>query len=287
MRKFIKYEIKGTYRFILGLLSILLIAFTIIQFKGHKDFTNLANPSPMINPFEFIALLSILVIFGAFVTAFFYIIGSFRKELYEDRGYLTFTLPLTGNQIVGGKLLVALLWTFIIGITIVVYNLLLATFLFKVKWSSYLEVFKGLINLWGLTFSIGGIISVVLSLTIIYFSITLSKISFKNKKVGGLWFIAFLLISGVVSYIVNRVNIALPYYLDLSTFKLTNVRDLTDLFWMVDISKGVHVIPNGMHNIVGVTENMFPNIFGKLTELLISIGMFLGTSQLIEKRIDL
>lgn len=279
MRKFIKYEIKGTYKFILGLLSILLIAFTIIQFKGRNIFSSLDNPSPMMKPFELVALLSLLAIFGAFITAFFYIVGSFRKDLYEDRGYLTFTLPLSGNQILGGKLIVALLWFLIIGLVTIVYNALLGTILFKVNWTSFFRMFKEVANIWGLTITIGGIISAVLSLTIIYFSMALSRVSFKNKKIGGLWFIAFLIISGIVSYIVLRVNVALPYYFDLNTFKLINISKAREMNW-------INGLPGAMYGMVGFTK-IIPNIFGKLTELLVSIGMFIGTSQLIEKRIDL
>lgn len=38
-----------------------------------------------------------MTLFGTALVVFLYIVGSFRKELYEDRGYLTFTLPLTGK----------------------------------------------------------------------------------------------------------------------------------------------------------------------------------------------
>ncbi len=276
MRKFIKYEIRGTYRFILGLLAILVIAFSLIQLKVKSEISNfLMNPSSIINPFEFVALISILVIFGAFITAFFYIIGSFRKELYEDRGYLTFTLPLTGNQILGGKLLVALLWFFTIAIVTVLYNVLLAAILFKLKLSFFMEMFGVLVSSWGLAYLIKGIISSVLTLTIIYFSISLSKVTFKNKKVGGFWFIAFLIIHGLVSYIINRVNLALPYYLDMNTFKFTNPVSFMELY-------------GKSFGLTGWLMNIIPvNIYGTLTELIIATGMFFGTSHMIEKRIDL
>ncbi|MBC8589778.1 hypothetical protein [Wansuia hejianensis] len=287
MGKFIKYEIKGTYKFILGILVMLLIASTIIQLNISNEIKNFdySSVNGEINFMRFMFFVSTLVIFGAAITAFFYIVGSFRKELYEDRGYLTFTLPLTGNQIVGTKLIVAFLWYFVLGAAVLLYNILLAIILFGGQW---MEIFKDIfntININTLSFTLISLLSAVTSLILIYFSIALSKVSIRNKKIGGLWFILFLVLSAIVAYIVSKVNLALPYYLDLNTFKLAGIQELSMLDHMSFSSGTGRSMVLGLGQ--GVFSGMYINIFGTLTQLIIGIATFIGTGYLIEKKIDL
>ena len=107
MIKYMKYEIRGTYRYILGVLALVLILITGIYSYTARGNTVGGN---------IFIVLSAMLLFGTALVTFLYIVGSFRKELYEDTGYLTFTLPLTGSQIVASKLIVALLWFFVLGI---------------------------------------------------------------------------------------------------------------------------------------------------------------------------
>lgn len=123
MGRYIKYEMKGSYKFILGVLALVLILTTGI----YGYIANTKEGSALGATFMG---LSTLVIFGTLLTTFLYIVGSFRKELYEDRGYLTFTLPLTGNQILGSKLIVAIIWFAVLGAVIGLYNILMAYTIF-------------------------------------------------------------------------------------------------------------------------------------------------------------
>ena len=118
MGKYMKYEIKGSYKFILGILALVLILTTALysyEFRGQPINSMTSNPA-------FVEI-AILIILGAAFAAFLYIVDSFRKELYDDRGYLTFTLPLSGNQILGSKLIVAIMWFILLGVTFILYNM--------------------------------------------------------------------------------------------------------------------------------------------------------------------
>lgn len=283
MRKYMKYEIKGTYRFILGILAIVMIASTIIQLNISKELS-VSGPSLEFNGSGFRALTfisSILVIFGAFLTAFFYIVSSFRKELYEDKGYLTFTLPLSGNQILGGKLLVAIIWYAVLTIGIVLYNLILGTILFGSDWTELLKIIITDVPGYNL-FSVGiiSIISGILTLILIYFSISLSRVSIRNKKIGGIWFILFIILNSLVSYFALKVSAALPYYLTLDGFKILSYYDL-------NIASTFNA--TGMESIIlmGPDLKLYINIFGQLFQVVIGIIAFLSTGYLIEKKIDL
>lgn len=283
MKKFMKYEIKGTYKFILGIIAILIIASTIIQLNISKEIKFASGPlgsTNGINGFQILLIItSILVIFGAFLIAFFYIIGSFKKELYEDRGYLTFTLPLTGNQILGAKLIVALLWFTALGISIVLYNFVLAMIIFGSNWMDIgKELFK-MVNSGMLSLGIVSGLSSILTLILIYFSIALSRVSFKNKKIGGLWFVIFLILNALSAYLVLQISELIPYFLNLKTFKILH-------YYEIGILPNVN---NGIGNIMILGNNYeaYINIIGNLSQLAMSVGAFLATGYLIEKKVDI
>ena len=281
MRKYMKYEIKGSYKFILGILSILIIASTIIQMNISKfvNFDNINTPQNVTGLKGLMLFVSVLVIFGAFLTAFFHIIGSFKKELYEDRGYLTFTLPLTGNKILGAKLIVAIMWFAVLGIGTFLFNMLLAIILYGSEWLNIVKQALGMVNsVWISVVLISGL-SAVMTLILIYFSMALSRVSIKNKKIGGLWFLIFLILNAVLSYIILKISGAIPYFINLSSFGISHYYELSLL---PDFGTGIEQIM-----LIDNNFNGYLNIVSVLGHVLASVGAFLGTGYLIEKKIDL
>ncbi|HAE91452.1 MAG TPA: hypothetical protein DCG60_02230 [Tissierella sp.] len=285
MRKYMKYEIKGSYKIILGIIAMVLIASTIIQvnISGQIKLDS-ADSANTINGFgTFMLVVSISVIFGAFLTAFFQIIGSFRKELYEDRGYLTFTLPLTGNEILGAKLLVAITWFLVLGISIVAYNLLLGALLYGSQWTNFINSIRQIIgnaNIEIFSIAMVSLLSAIVTLILIYFSMALSRVNIRNKKIGGLWFIIFIVLNSLVSYFIVKIVNALPYFLSLDSFKILHSYELNFLPRLDNIAK---------HQIIlfGNNFDVYINVFGILSMLIIGISAFLATGYLIEKKIDL
>jgi hypothetical protein len=275
-----RYEIKGTHKFMGLLILFVLGASTGIQLfalnasKKYNDGLDGFGKIP-----NLLMPLLVLMIFGAFVTALFYIIGSFRKELYEDRGYLTFSLPLSGNQILGSKMVAALMWAVAIGLSVIVYNALLGSILFGFDWVEGVKyVFNIIPSSFTITIGLFIILSSVITLLLIYFAITLSKVSIKNKKIGGLWFIIFLILNSFVNYLILKVSGVFPYYLDLNTFKITGLNSLITKSFMSYVDMGFFVTGNG---------TTLVNIFSFIFSILIAVGTFLGTSYLIERKIDL
>ena len=258
MLKFMKYEIKGTYRFIMMLLLFVIGASTGLQLSALNAMNgNISFP-------VFLPFVLGLVIFGTFITFFFYIVNSFRKELYEDRGYLTFSLPLSGKQIVGTKLIVTLMWSTLIGLLMIVYNLILGSILFGTNW---IEGFRQMMRTIpaGIEFRIGftGLISSITSLLLIYFSITISKVSIKNKKIGGLWFILFLVLSSIVQYLTLKVGELFPYNLGLESFEI--IKGVT---FSAPLSVGY-------------------NISTMIFSILIALATFFATSYLMDKKVEI
>lgn len=266
MGKLMKYEIKGSYKFILGVLAIFLILTTVF-------YTQVAKQE------SFIIGLSFIIIFFA---TFLYIVGSFRKELYEDRGFLTFTLPLTGNQILGAKLLVALMWFVILGIVILAYNVFMVSKFVEVG-LSFKEIFSS-INARFVIASIIILVSGVQTLVLIYFSMALGRVTLKNKKIGGMWFVIFLVLSGLISYLQIKIIKALPVYLDLTSWKIISstkgeiINQFTQTVIMGMGNEGLMFTANNV---------AYLNIPGILFGLVTTIVLFLSTGHIIENRIDL
>lgn len=281
MKKYMKYEIKGTYKFILGILAIILIASTVIQFNIWNEFNSISKGETMtgFGITRFLLAISPFIIFGGFLTLFFYIIGSFRKELYGNRGYLTFTLPLSGNQILGSKLIIALLWFMLIGLALLLYNLFLATILFGENLGYLFQELLSMINSGMISISLVGILSSVMTLILIYFSITISKVSIKNKKIGNLWFILFLIITGFVNYFNLKTINAFPYFLNLSSLKFASLNELS---MMPYLSRSAN---SGI--LFGTNYNAYINIPSFLFQIAVSVSAFLSTGYLLEKKIDL
>lgn len=285
MGKFMKYEIRGSYKFILGVIAVLIIASTIIQYNIFRTTDRFADRFQFGGIRAFTLFISFLVIFGAFLTVFIHIVGLFKNELYENRGYLTFTLPLTGNQILGAKVLVGVILYALIGIAIFLYNFLLATIfyggeLFQITKEvlSYIEVRKFFTLI---IFSIIEFLKTTfLILVLVYLSIALSKVSIKNRKVGGLWFVIFLILNVLIGYITTKIGTIFPYYLDIANLKIYNQYDIYSSLKNVSISS-VQLLT------LGINLSGYINIFKSLAELIFIILGFLATGHLIEKRIDL
>lgn len=276
MFKYMKYELRGTYKFMLTIILTVLGASTGLQLYALNTMNKFNNINDSVAVSSIPTLLVIilpLIIFGAFITALFYIIGSFRKELYEDRGYLTFSLPLTGKQILGAKLMMALIWSALLGLSSLIYNLVLAWALHGSKFLDGLEYIISFgINNAVITVGFASVFSSVVTLLLIYFAITLSRVSVRNKKIGGLWFIIFLILNSLVSYATLKAADIIPYYFDLNAFKII----------------GQNALSNSLNSSMVVNNNgMIINIGSLLLSIVVAIGTFLGTSYLIEKKIDI
>jgi len=267
--KFMKYEIRGTYRFILG---VLVLAFILIA--GIYNYATRGNSAGG----NILVVLSVLLLFGIALVTFLHIVGSFRRELYEDTGYLTFTLPLTGNEIVASKLIVALLWFFLLGLMLALYNLLMLRIFARIdiniiEWLQTLAQF--ITTRQAVTLVIGAVIDGVSLLLLIYFSMTLSRVTFRNKKIGGFWFIIFLVLSALLSYGQFKVTSFLPYYLDLATLKIGTLESM-DIFHLT-IRQGL----------ISFTTSQYINLAALVYQIVTMMALFFGTGHLIENKIDL
>ncbi len=252
MINLIRYELKGYAK-------DFIITFGIILILNILLYTRIGvwqEPS--------IAVASYMISFSAMVGVFIWNIALFTKDMYNDSGYLLFTLPETGYSILGSKILTSLIQNIIVGVAAVAFNFIIFIRIFP-KWKEMLSETVGIINPSLIIFAIvSGIIYFLYLLTTIYFSISLSKVAIKNKKFGKLSaFIIFVILSIIVGELTNTIMKIFP-----------------ENFTINIISAKSQLLMQSMH---GIEINIASIIFNAI----LFIVLFLSTSYILENKIDL
>ena len=252
MFNLIKYELKGYYKDFTILLGIVIFLNLLL-------FTR-------VNSWSIAALLaiSIMISFAAMVAVFIWNINLFSRDLYQDSGYLLYTLPQKGYSILGSKILTALIQNVIVGFVALSFNFVMVMLTvdnWRQKLSEVLSfTTPGFITLFILSTLVGGIYF----LATIYFSIALGKVAFKMKKLGKFGsFIIFVVISLITGKVTDSFMNIFP-----QSFKLD-------------------IAPAQMQATMSVIPTIPVNIASLVVSALLFTGLFLGTSYLIENKMDL
>lgn len=117
--KIIKYEWKSVYK-ICSVLVLTMLVMTILGCLSFhtplwvNGFQDSFNGSNLLTPMD---VLGFIFLIFYFITLFvvvngilIYLAVHFYKTMYTEQGYLTHTLPVTSNQLLVGKVLVAAIW---------------------------------------------------------------------------------------------------------------------------------------------------------------------------------
>jgi len=265
MLNLMKYEIKGSTKFI----SVVVIALTLLSL-----FTYLTADVDTVGRTIFLTTLGFI---GGNVAILFYFVSSFSKEVYEDRGYLTLTLPVSGNSIVLSKLIVTVFWY-------AVYTLIQLIFVYFIlnKYSNLIEqpilttilrdVNKFLLTPEFIVVSILGILDSIIFVMSVYFSIAISKAALGVKKIGKfISFIVFIAITAATSYIDYLLITYLPLNITINSEALQ--KNLTFSNVNLDMST--------------MTEAFSINIPSLIFTLILFVAFLFTTGYILEKKIDL
>lgn len=210
--KLLKYEIKATsmvfvcmYLAIIGL-SIFNKLFNTFNFQQGKVFTE-------------VIVVALFVTLG--VITVIMAVQRFNKNLLGDEGYLMFTLPVDSKKIIISKLLVTLMWTVISGfVAIISFIILFSGYL---DWYSIKEAISQIQVLWQelnekiiegsqmtagvftICLLIGGIVSYIEFILVIYGSLTVAQLPVFSKHRGLSAFGAFFVLNIVINHILTAI----------------------------------------------------------------------------------
>ncbi|MBW9169641.1 hypothetical protein K2F43_00290 [Clostridium estertheticum] len=251
MFKLVKYELRANFLTIIGSCIVVIIANLLLMTqKGTWSSTA-------------ILALSGCLIIGSVIVIFIASLKIMSKYLHNDSGYLLFTLPQSGKSIITSRLITALIQISII--VIVSFFMSYLTVANKIDFSFLGDLKPGLI-LYSIVNYVWGIIYF---LTIIYFCMVIGKIALKGKKLGKIGsFVIFIILSIVISWLSTKITILLPQNLNLSDFSINTA--------------------NALNFGTTASESAFNiNIAAAIFDIIIFIGLFMTSSYLIDKKLDL
>lgn len=234
MFNLIKYELRGK------LLTILGICLTVIM-------GNLFLLTQIGSGGIGVAILSTILGVGGLVVIFISSLTLMSDYLYNDQGYLLFTLPQSGVAITASRLITAVIQISIVTIVSALMFCLIDQGRMLNAMLQGVEVHEILISilmyLW----------TIVSTLTFIYFCMVIGRIALKGKKIGKIGsFIIFFLLSGVRNGLSSINSNYFPQIVQLDSFS-------------------------------SFTINIGNTIFDVITFAI----LFMSTSYLLEHKIDL
>ncbi|WP_425445933.1 hypothetical protein [Dethiothermospora halolimnae] len=252
MGKLIKYELRGTYKvFLMIIISLSLVNVALLTRIDHWYLETILGVITLANV-------------GAYFVLLIFSVRNFSKEVYEDRGYLTFTLPVSGAEVVGSKLILAVIHFSILSVVAGGFQYYIADFYGKSKgaFESLIDFFNFKLVAMGI---VSGAVDVIVLLILIYFSITTTKMALKNKKIGKfMGFVVFILLSIVIEYITFKIKVYIPVEVTMNILKETLMTET-----------------------LGAGGDLTINIASTIFNLIVFVGMFVASSYIVEKKIDL
>lgn len=266
--KLIKNEFKGTVHTLGYIYLVALVTVGVMALSYIAKITWISGVAT-------VALIATGAI--AIVVTFFMVIVHFNKSLYGNQGYLSFTLPVTSNQLLAAKTIVSFCWMLLsyavaIGIFIGVYLYATAMVGDDVKAAAkmLLTLFEGIPNKSTIIkivviFAIILFIKMVKLIAQLYFSVTLSNTRVM-QKLGGfsiviVFFALFILLTIASMWLTNNVPFSLVVTGDGIYYSTTQSMSESSLFTF------------------GLTGIIF--------DIIASIALFAGTSILMDSKINL
>lgn len=244
---------------------------------GNLSVENLDKVSKVFGVSIIVSLLGVFVLIFATI---FFVIYDFFKSLYSPQGYLSFTLPVSSNQLLGSKILVYGGWLILS---------FAALFFVYFYWGSFAmaeygeqismaEAFAGVMGL-GFTLNqliaqiviiaVGAAVYIISYVFLIYFAITLSHVG-KLQKYSiilsiFLFFVAVAIFMSITNKSAELVNFSAVFIPEKGKVAFDILRDGEQF----------------RENVVAVC------ITDVVTAIILDIGIFFGTSYIMHKKVNI
>lgn len=194
MLKFIKYDIKGSLKTLLGFLFGGIIASIFVQININSKLLRAQNFNYVK---DVIAAVGVLVAAITVISFIVYAINSFNREINSDTGYLTFQTPQKMWKMVASKLIVMGVWSLIYLLVGFYINIILTNLLQSGSFRGVLEYSNLISNDMFYIFTT----DIVMVLSLIYLSLSISKTTIKYKKLNWMWIVILVALIAATSYL--------------------------------------------------------------------------------------
>lgn len=240
MLKFIKYDIKGSLKTLLGFLFGGMIASIFVQININSKLLRAQNFNYVK---DVIAAVGVLVAAITVISFIVYAINSFNREINSDTGYLTFQTPQKMWKMVASKLIVMGVWSLIYLLVGFYINIILTNLLQSGSFRGVLEYSNLISNDMFYIFTT----DIVMVLSLIYLSLSISKTTIKYKKLSWMWILILVVLIAATSYLKSyifrlRPNELLPgQALVIYPFYGLELKDGDQIYYML-INLGLTII---------------------------------------------
>jgi len=258
LKKLLKHELKATSRYITPIFLILFL-FTILNkiILGLDIFKGMFKGALKIIPG--IAITGyVLSLIAIVVVTFVILVVRFYKNLTSEEGYLMFTLPVKSNQLVNSKLLIAMFWT-VLSILAVILSLCIlfmnefdpGLFFGSIRkmWEEITRAFHGNAVLFVIEIIVTVILTLINSFLQIYVSIAIGQLFNGHKLIGS--FGAYIGIN-LVLQILFTIAVAVT---GVVSHSFNDIMSITTLFFPILIV--VFLVINGIY--YGLTNYLLTN----------------------------
>ena len=205
----VRYEFKNVNKWFLALYAAVLSLSVIIGIQGSSLSSTYYQDKGVV------MLVFLSLVFGGLVitlsiSTLILIIQRFKGSVYDRRGYLTLTLPVSEHQILSAKLLGAFVWSLA---STVVFLFSLYIIIIMVYPGAYLSTFAEYIlknyqdNFWLALISY--IVNTLASILCIYLSISIGQLF--NEYRTALAVVAYIVIQVVLGFITLNLRIDFDY----------------------------------------------------------------------------
>ncbi|WP_409482482.1 hypothetical protein P5008_07755 [Helcococcus ovis] len=268
MGKLLKYEFRNSRKKVFQQIGIILLVSLLLQAIISGVFRYAMSNLHTSGPLGFIATISGLIVFAGIiliiVTGFLYYItlaNILKKDIYYGQGYITFSIPKSGYQIIGAKILVSLFWLMILPIITIAFNTLLAYivwvlipgvvnvndfwnqvsgFITSPKFYEFLREIsiKDIIYI-----SFVWIISGIFTILLMYSSVIIDYRIGRRKQDSSMWILYYIILSIIYGFVLSMIfsPISFTNSYTSSTISLDSTIN-PNLYWMRYINLGINFV---------------------------------------------
>jgi hypothetical protein len=205
--KLMKYEIKATARWFLPLYTVILVIAAISRLLFGDPLMMESSGFTFRKAISILVILAyVILVVGVMIVTLVVCIIRFYKSLLGDEGYLMFTLPVQTWKHITGKLLIAVLWSFLSGLfaCLSIFIIIPSPELLKIR-QAFAAEFSQFFNFGSYCIlSAVVIVSLVFSILQIYAAIALGHLFNKHRLLAS--FGMYIAINTVCQYVTWMVT---------------------------------------------------------------------------------
>ncbi len=263
----VKHAIKNTWKWLI-ISNALIIGIVTLASLFSKLLIHMKTSNFAIQMLTVVMVSTIVAAYiGAIVLLISVIVQNCYKSVFSDEGYLTFTLPISTNQLLISRIVVNLMYAFFTFVCIFL-SIIIAELLFEVNILQFIYDIISILFVRPLLFVnviVETIVYIIMYSYIILFALSIANSAFKQKNRIGLAILFYFIINAILSTLQSAVM-----FLSFG-FGYNVGGELVFSFGLIGKVQGAYVI----------------NFTRFIFNALIVVGLHFATKYFLQKKLEL